>query len=419
MYKKLFRNAITSTIIADKGMIIDCNNKALEDLGYPARDPLLLLPLARISADGNLPDATWTHDTSDHFHPWQIRRADGETITVYASFSQTETDGHTYLCIQWHQKATMEKYDAKSIFHGAILRAVLDADKNLIYSKNYCDGDGIYIGCNRAFKDFFGLSDADVMGRNDLEIFGEAQGMEFRKRDAEVIDERRDSLFEEWVVRPNGEQALLHTHKTILKDHDGHIIGLLSISRDITDERKHVAELEESEKTYKEMAHTDPLTGIPNRRLFFELSRKHFEQTHELRQPLSLIMIDVDDFKEINDTHGHLVGDKVLRHIVQLFKKRLRKEDLLARYAGDEFSILLPNTHAQEGEKIAQMLQKIVQKTPYITPNGVEIPVSISAGVSEHVDEDVCEALLQNADKALYLAKELGRNRVKVYAQNK
>ena len=416
IYKHLFDQAGNGGIIVSGERIVDGNARALEDLGYASIEAVRSMSLNQLSAEEVSPDPEWFNNRAEPFHAWRIRRADGEVLPVLAQFSRTEIAGETYLCIQWHRKDMWQKLEEKNIFQGAILRAVIDADQNLIYSKNYCDGDGIYIGCNRAFKEFYGLNEAQILGRNDLEIFGEEQGKAFRERDAHVIENRRDNLCEEWVSLPDGKQVLLHTHKTILKDETDNIIGLLSISRDITDEHRHMMELEESEQTYKELANTDPLTGIPNRRLFFELSKKHFELTSLRNQPLSLLMIDVDDFKRINDTYGHLVGDKVLKHIVNLFRTRLREKDLLARYAGDEFAVLLPDTHADAAQKTANALRKILRQNPYTTVTGTEISVTLSIGVSEHKDEDICEELLQNADKALYHAKELGRDRAEVYA---
>jgi len=106
----------------------------------------------------------------------------------------------------------------------------------------------------------------------------------------------------------------------------------------------------------------------------------------------------------------------VLKHIVELFRTRLRKDDLLARYAGDEFVVLFPNVDLHSAKKAAETLRKIVVENPYQTATGIKIPITLSMGVSEHMEENVCEELLQNADKALYLAKELGRNRVEVYS---
>ena len=416
IYKHLFDQSGGGKIIVSGEQIIDANVRALEDLGYASIEAIRLVSLTQLSVEEVLPDPEWFNNTTEPFHEWRIQRADGKVLPVLAQFSQMEIAGEAYLYIQWYRKDIWRKLEEENIFQVAILRAVIDADQNLIYSKNYCNGDGNYIGCNRAFKEFYGLNEAQVIGHNDLEIFGEEQGSAFRERDAHVIENRRDNLCEEWVTLPDGKQALFHTHKTILKDETDNIIGLLSISRDITDEHRHMIELEESEQTYKELANTDSLTGIPNRRLFFELSKKHFELTSLRNQPLSLLMIDVDDFKQINDTYGHLVGDKVLKHIVNLFRTRLREKDLLARYAGDEFAVLLPDTHADAARKTADALRKILRQTPYTTATGIEISVTLSIGVSEHRDEDICEELLQNADKALYYAKELGRDRVEIYS---
>ena len=200
--------------------------------------------------------------------------------------------------------------------------------------------------------------------------------------------------------------------KTLLKDENGTIIGLLSISRDMTQEYRYKTKLEESEKRYKELANTDDLTGIPNRRLFFELAREYFKTSIRQKAPLSMMMIDIDYFKAINDTYGHVVGDHVIQFVATQIKSRLRESDLVARYAGDEFVALLYNTDLEGARTIAEELRSIFVKTPFVSEEGKRVPIAISVGVVMYQGEKECESLLTRADEALYLAKRRGRNRV-------
>jgi diguanylate cyclase (GGDEF)-like protein len=158
---------------------------------------------------------------------------------------------------------------------------------------------------------------------------------------------------------------------------------------------------------------TDDLTGVANRRRFsraLEVECLRFSRNHS---PLSVLMIDLDYFKTVNDQHGHLVGDTVLRIIAQLLLLSLRKTDLLARYGGEEFSVLLPETRLEGAKVIAERIRSAICEKP-ILAEGYEVTLSISVGVASHSDpqEPNPEVLLKRADLALYRAKALGRNRV-------
>ena len=258
----------------------------------------------------------------------------------------------------------------------------------------------------------------EIIGRTDIELFGSKIGQEIRDRDLQVLSRQENYQYEEWVTNPRGGDTLLQTHKSILKNSDGTMVGLLGISRDITEEYRHVIELRESEKAFKDLANTDPLTGIPNRRLFYDLANAYFEPDDTDKKPFSLVMIDVDDFKNINDTYGHLTGDQVLIYITERLKKRLREDDLLARYAGDEFAVLLPDTDINNARITAESLRQIVHDKPFQMSDGTQVPITLSIGVSQYHNENGCEALLKKADKALYIAKEGGRNRVAVFTSD-
>ena len=164
--------------------------------------------------------------------------------------------------------------------------------------------------------------------------------------------------------------------------------------------------------TLEAEARLDPLTGIPNRRQLAERAGLEVERARRFGRPLSLLLMDVDHFKRINDNHGHAVGDEVLRVLAALCRAELRQTDLLARMGGEEFVALLPETTAEGAALIAERLRLRVAAHPLLS-DPVRIPVTISVGVAGwEPDTARWEDLLERADRAMYDAKEGGRNRV-------
>ncbi len=162
------------------------------------------------------------------------------------------------------------------------------------------------------------------------------------------------------------------------------------------------------------LATTDELLGINNRRHLFELGRREVERARRYKHPLSAIMLDIDHFKKINDSHGHGVGDQVLRQIAQGCLQSVREFDILGRYGGEEFAIVLPETERLKAQKTAERLRVSIEQQPINTTAGA-LSVTISLGVALLQDgmTDLA-SLLDAADSALYLAKQSGRNRVEV-----
>jgi diguanylate cyclase (GGDEF)-like protein len=161
----------------------------------------------------------------------------------------------------------------------------------------------------------------------------------------------------------------------------------------------------------RQMAITDPLTGMYNRRHFFEAARVEFERARRYQHKLALIMMDVDYFKQVNDRHGHMVGDAVLLAVARLFNEKLREVDLVARYGGEEFVILLPETDTAAAVQVAERLRQALLE-PILRQNGLEVTVSISFGVADARDAADLETLIHHADEALYSTKATRRGMV-------
>jgi diguanylate cyclase (GGDEF)-like protein len=173
-------------------------------------------------------------------------------------------------------------------------------------------------------------------------------------------------------------------------------------------------ELYKSEQRLSALSQKDPLTGAYNRRYFDEHAKVECARAHRYGQALTLLMLDLDLFKEVNDKYGHPAGDEVLKTLVKLGINALRKSDILARYGGEEFVVLLPHAGIIEARMLAERLRKSIEEN-VIMFDGKSIKATISIGAStlEEQESDI-SALLARADKALYQAKANGRNRVEV-----
>jgi len=158
-------------------------------------------------------------------------------------------------------------------------------------------------------------------------------------------------------------------------------------------------------------ATVDQLTGALIKREGSYLLEHHLQIFFRYSTPFSIIICDIDFFKSVNDTYGHLAGDTVLKHIAEIIRKNIRSCDLLVRFGGEEFLLILPNARAVEALRIAEKLRVMIEKEIFFISNK-EINITMSFGVSTPKKSDSIEALIERADKALYIAKSRGRNRV-------
>ncbi len=176
-----------------------------------------------------------------------------------------------------------------------------------------------------------------------------------------------------------------------------------------------IKELELKNKELEELAYYDPLTNLPNRRYFFINAQTLIENAKRYDTSLSVIIIDIDNFKKVNDTFGHDAGDMLLRAFANILKSELRSSDVAARFGGEEFAVLLPNTNTDGAYKVSERIRKGFENTIVIY-NNKEIKTTVSIGIShfrkgtENIDD-----LIREADEALYEAKSTGKNKVVIY----
>lgn len=159
------------------------------------------------------------------------------------------------------------------------------------------------------------------------------------------------------------------------------------------------------------LSNTDSLSGLYNRRFIFQYLDEHISQDQKGEQTLSIFVLDIDDFKIINDTYGHPVGDKVIQEVASIAKSVIRKDDLIGRIGGEEFMCVLPKAELNEAEKVAEKMRSAIAKHSCFQSLGNNISLTVSVGVScVSSDTEDSKALYFTADKALYAAKNSGKN---------
>jgi two-component system cell cycle response regulator len=178
--------------------------------------------------------------------------------------------------------------------------------------------------------------------------------------------------------------------------------------------RRYQELLRENYEQSLSLALTDSLTGLYNRRYLLSHLKRLMQDTAHRQKPLSVLMLDVDHFKQVNDTFGHAVGDLALQHLTEVMRSNVRNVDTVARLGGEEFVIVMPDTHESFAVRIADRLRQRIADTPMALPDGraLSVTVSIGCAMRDSPDDDSLDALMQRADAALYRAKGAGRNRV-------
>lgn len=220
------------------------------------------------------------------------------------------------------------------------------------------------------------------------------------------------------VVAAEPTRVLAVPHDTVwsLVDHSHEIArNLLGIVAGRMRNDKHaLITSHNTKKQFEHQAYVDALTGVHNRHWMGEAFPRAVHRCAVNKRPFTLMMTDIDHFKRINDTYGHLVGDITLKTVARTITENLRPHDLFVRYGGEEFALLLPDTDVKNAQIVAERLRKAIADFK-IQRDDFTFQVTVSIGITPTQHEDELETLISEADQALYRAKELGRNRVEVF----
>jgi diguanylate cyclase (GGDEF)-like protein/PAS domain S-box-containing protein len=296
-----------------------------------------------------------------------------------------------------------------------LFRAFMNASPFLSYIK---DAAGRLLFYNRSFAQRFGVSEYAWLGRTDEQLWSRKLTKSVRTHDLEVMAGGRMVETEEHIRNADGSVSSLRSFKFPCHDSAGNVL-LAGVAVDVSEEVAHHVELEryhreleEANDQLRKLAVTDELTGLRNRRSFEERLVMEYSMARRRKRELSVLLIDVDNFKAINDRWGHSAGDEVLRRLGTILRTTVRLPDLPARYGGEEFVVLLP----ESGEASAMGLaRRVMQRVAAEDWDNETLTISVGmASMNESLENGF--QLVELADEALYAAKRAGKNRVMVHS---
>ncbi|MCK9274414.1 MAG: diguanylate cyclase [Syntrophales bacterium] len=210
-----------------------------------------------------------------------------------------------------------------------------------------------------------------------------------------------------------GENGIwLRFTAAVLRDSDRMLLGAIETLEDITGRKLAEEALRENEKKYRTLSITDGLTKLYNGRYFYQQLRTEIERSNRYHHPLSILFIDIDNFKNYNDTYGHLEGDEVLVRLGKVMSRCLRKADLAFRFGGEEFTAILPETEGDDATVLAERIRKEFKREHFNPQETAIVKVTVSIGVARYLFEEQFSSVLKRADKNMYRAKELGKDQV-------
>ncbi|MGA7884399.1 MAG: diguanylate cyclase [Acidobacteriaceae bacterium] len=312
--------------------------------------------------------------------------------------------------LAWRVYADRHKVREKFAGELSMLRAVLASLPDLIYVK---DTKSRFLFANQGTAEVMGAtSGADLVGKTDFDFYPESLAAGFFHDEQRVIESGEPLVSrDEYVREADGRFRYILTTKVPLRDPAGQLVGVIGIGRNITALKETEAELKRAREDLRFKASHDSLTSLLNRGAILEQLDRELARCARENLCMAVLLADLDHFKEVNDRYGHPVGDEVLREIASRFAGAIRGYDLVGRYGGEEFLVVLTQCNASGAMTRAEQLRHIIAAAPISTAIG-QVHMTVSLGVLSSGDwnHPGAELVLREVDVALYAAKAAGRN---------
>jgi diguanylate cyclase (GGDEF)-like protein/PAS domain S-box-containing protein len=291
-----------------------------------------------------------------------------------------------------------------------MLRAVVASLPDLIYIK---DSESRFLLANQGLVEVMGVAtESEILGKTDFDFYPKETATAFYEDEQQILQSGQQLVSqEEHILDPSGQPRCLLTTKVPLLNAAGQRIGIIGIGRNITALKEVEAELRKTREELKFKAAHDSLTALFNREAILDMLTRELARNAREHSSTTVLLGDLDHFKEINDIHGHPVGDEVLQEVARRLIATVRPYDLVGRYGGEEFLLILTGCAASDAMAQADRLREAVSASPIQTAQGpVRMTISVGVLITQEWEQPTSIEVLREADIALYAAKAAGRN---------
>ena len=458
LYDLVFEKSSNGVLMLDAntGKFIQCNNRIVKMLKAKSKDEILDMHPSQLSPEFQ-PDGRRSDEKSNemikkaiengtNIFEWKHIRSDGEefwaeviltklivdnSMIIYATWKDIDDEKKThdqvleksYLLAKANTQLQESRYKLEQLNNSLEEKVkqrtveLKESSENFKYLfDNTIEAMGIFqdnicVDINEAGVKLFnfkiksnaiGMKTIDFIAPDSIELVKEKLITSYK------YPYEANALKADGTIFP----VLIKGHNKILGGKSSRITSLF----DISELKKKEIELQQANNELSYLTNIDPLTGAYNRRYFHNVTKELIALSKREDRPLSLAMIDIDDFKKVNDTYGHDIGDKVIKTLVNIVSNNIRESDFLIRFGGEEFITLLPNTHVEQAFIVLEKIRKKIEQCDLIE----DVSFTVSVGISKFInDENNIEKTIKRADENLYLAKNSGKNKIEIDLSNK